>query len=349
MALEKSGAIFVYDQSTSLRYITSMKHSGVLFDNEYFEDSAHEDDRDEISRPAKSRKLGLIALFGLMLTVGISYAANVNLGNQSGIEFGQGVLLTGACDSNISASPTTSFKNDSSTAGFVFAGIKLSGISNACQNKLFILTAWPETSTSLNINSDIPHKSLKFHFDNSGPIADMAGCLSFPSYSVNSADDNRIYASTSNCQWPDPNFDQHNVFSNNVYKFTLETRENTIKRILLKYTKGDARTVGWVFDTGEEIHLSQFNAMTEYPAYLDSLKNSYFSIYLKLDNVEFASASTVASTFNFTSTNGTTCTYAGTVQNGTRSRAPGLGAWWSQFQGIEWVCQFTQNDTLTIS
>lgn len=290
-----------------------------------------------------------IALIAVIGTIGATFAANVNLGSSGQVEFGQGVLVAGACDASITAAPTTTFKNDSVTAGFVFGGVKLSGISENCKNKLFILTAYPETQAALNINSDVPHKSLKFHFDTNGPVADMGGCLTFPGSITNSVDDNRIFASTSNCQWPDPYFDQHNVFANNVYKFTLETRINTIKKVLLKYTKGDGRTIGWVFDTGEEIHQSQFVAMTEYPMYLDTAKNTYYSIFLRLDNTEFASASSLASTFNFSAVSGTTCTYVGTTNPGDRSRAPGFTTGWSQFQGLEWVCKSSQDDTLTIS
>ena len=97
---------------------------------------------------------GLLAVagFAAIAVLGSTLAANISL-NSGTLEFGQGVAVTSACDSDgITATPKAVFSNVAGGGSFNFASVSFSGISTSCANKLFTLNAYGDTSaTPLNI------------------------------------------------------------------------------------------------------------------------------------------------------------------------------------------------------
>ena len=103
----------------------------------------------------KSSTKGLLAIagFAAVAVLGSTLAANISLNSGSAIEFGQGVAVTSACDSDgITATPRSVFANAANAGSFNFATVSFSGISTNCAGKTFTLNAYGDTSaTPLNI------------------------------------------------------------------------------------------------------------------------------------------------------------------------------------------------------
>jgi len=109
------------------------------------------------SRPVRKKSssskvmLGLAGIAAVAL-LGSTLAANISLNSGAGVEFGQGVALTTACDSDITSTPTATFANAANGGAFNFSTVAFSNVSSACLGKTFILKAYGDTSaTPLNI------------------------------------------------------------------------------------------------------------------------------------------------------------------------------------------------------
>ena len=102
------------------------------------------------TRQKKSSTKSLMAAagFAAIAVLGSTLAANISL-NSGTLEFGQGVAVTSACDSDgITATPKAVFANSSGAGQFNFASVAFSGIANNCLNKLFTINAYGDTSAS---------------------------------------------------------------------------------------------------------------------------------------------------------------------------------------------------------
>ena len=105
-------------------------------------------------RKNKTSVRGLVAVAGVAVVavLGSTLAANISL-NSGPIEFGQGVAVATACDTDgITTTPRSTFANSSGGGSFNFASISFSGIADACTGDLFTVNAYGDTSaTPLNI------------------------------------------------------------------------------------------------------------------------------------------------------------------------------------------------------
>ena len=106
------------------------------------------------SRPTRNKNssskvvLGLAGIAAVAL-LGSTLAANISLNSGSAVEFGQGVALTSACDSDgITATPTASFVNAASAGSFNFSTVAFTNISSNCLDKTFTLKAYGDTSAT---------------------------------------------------------------------------------------------------------------------------------------------------------------------------------------------------------
>ena len=105
------------------------------------------------SRPVRKKSssskviLGLAGIAAVAL-LGSTLAANISLNGGSGVEFGQGVALTSACDSSITATPSVSFANAAGGGGFNFTTVALSNVASDCLGKTFTLKAYGDTSAT---------------------------------------------------------------------------------------------------------------------------------------------------------------------------------------------------------
>jgi hypothetical protein len=104
------------------------------------------------SAPKKSnlKSLAGLATVAAVAVLGSTLAANISLGSGTGIEFGQGVQVTSACDSSITLSPKVTFVNGANPV-FMLSTISFSNVdasSSGCQGKTFQLNAYGDTSAT---------------------------------------------------------------------------------------------------------------------------------------------------------------------------------------------------------
>jgi hypothetical protein len=99
------------------------------------------------------KSLAGLATFAAFAVIGSTLAANISLNGGSAIEFGQGVSVTAACDSNgITVTPSVRFVNAANSGTFYLSTIALSGIdftdSTKCVGKTFTLNAYDDSSAT---------------------------------------------------------------------------------------------------------------------------------------------------------------------------------------------------------
>jgi len=124
------------------------------------------------SRPVRKKSssskvmLGLAGIAAVAL-LGSTLAANISLNGGTGVEFGQGVALTTACDSDITSTPTATFVNAAGGGGFNFSTVAFSNVSSACWGKTFTLKAYGDTSATplvLATNGSTTYNQATFTF-----------------------------------------------------------------------------------------------------------------------------------------------------------------------------------------
>ena len=181
----------------------------------------------------KIRHLALISI--ALLPLGYTLAANINLGSDSALEFGQGIVVTTACDDYIRITPGAEFDNRNSN----FFGVKslnLSDVSNNCIGKTFSLNFYGETS-STNSNTFGPIVLTFIDSGTAGLHFELVGRLS----SIASIDQYVIDTSTAGAGnlgsttyrgASSVSFD--NILSSNFYPYKVEeTRRITLQSAML--------------------------------------------------------------------------------------------------------------------
>ena len=107
-------------------------------------------DFEEESAPSRKLQRLLLIPVAAILFFGSTFAANINIGTGSSVEFGQGVQLLATCAPNVPVylRPHNTFVNASGSNGsYKFSGLSLEGIQNSCIGYDFIIRAYGETST----------------------------------------------------------------------------------------------------------------------------------------------------------------------------------------------------------
>jgi hypothetical protein len=112
------------------------------------------------NRPAgKKLKMALATVaIATSLTLSSTLAANINLNNDSNVEFGQGVVATTACDNSIIVTPISTFVNTTGAGEHRFSGLSLSDVdttddandSQGCAAKLFTIKAYKSNGDQLS-------------------------------------------------------------------------------------------------------------------------------------------------------------------------------------------------------
>jgi hypothetical protein len=113
---------------------------------------------DNAATPRRKKNNNLKSLAGLatvaaIAVLGSTLAANLSLNSGGAIEFGQGVSVTSACDSNgITVTPSVRFVNAAGAGTFYLSTIALSGIdltdATKCVGKVFTLNAYDDASAT---------------------------------------------------------------------------------------------------------------------------------------------------------------------------------------------------------
>lgn len=170
------------------------------------------------SRPARKKSssskvmLGLAGIAAVAL-LGSTLAANISLNSGAGVEFGQGVALTTACDDSITSTPSATFVNAAGGGGFNFSTVAFSNVSSACWGKTFTLKAYGDTSaTPLNLTtvSATSYSSATFTFTTASTTSPGIATSSW----TPSASDSRLSLGFTGTQ----------ATSGAVYKLTLESQ-----------------------------------------------------------------------------------------------------------------------------
>ena len=123
--------------------------------DESYDDYAYLEDG-EVGEEEGSSKPFLVKAIAMILAVtGIAYGANIALTSGSGnrAEFGQGYVVTAACDTDgITVIPYAGFVNDTGKGKFTLDSIILEGISKNCATSDFIIQVYGDTGTALTIS-----------------------------------------------------------------------------------------------------------------------------------------------------------------------------------------------------
>jgi hypothetical protein len=115
----------------------------------YFDDPA-----EILETPKPPRKRSTLfgftlALIAAAIFTNSTFAGNISLTSSGTTEFGQGVLVTSACDSNFTIKPGSTFSN--STGNFKLSTLEISALdstSNGCANKALTINFYGDTSTA---------------------------------------------------------------------------------------------------------------------------------------------------------------------------------------------------------
>lgn len=321
-----------------------------LFDEEY---SCEEQEVEK--RTSRSGFIVRIASLLFLGTLGVTLAANINLGTPETQEFGQGVQITSACDSKIKVLPVARYRNDAAVPATYVQSFDFSEISNLCSDKLFVLRAYPETGSALSGNSSMPFRSFKFHFNMGGWVRDDFGCTNFQLTTVGSTESNAAKMDLEYCflNWNGTTngaFDQPPLKANEVYRFTLETRPYTIAKIDLQNTGANSH-LGWAVKSEEGDFISVMSNSSSFPLYPDLAVNDSFIVFGEITSADYGNASRNSNIYTITTSPNVTCTYAGKYQpNSLISQSPFTGKYSpGGYQWVAYSCKATGAGSITLS
>ena len=215
-----------------------VKLSGNENENEYFE---YTDDPDfEEIQPNGGRRLFAFSFYGTLLTLGITFGANIalNSGSGTGLEFGQGKTLTISCQSTVPVvvTPYAGFQNASGGGFFGLDSIILEGVHQECVGKDFIIKVYNNTGdtpltltdSATSVSTYDTFTSTRFYWSDSITVSTMGSQYT----------DVELLNDTSTTTDFDANdtafqitFDADNASNfadtKNAYKITLETAPHT--------------------------------------------------------------------------------------------------------------------------
>jgi len=179
-------------------------------------DYYHDDPEEYSSSRPRKKKTVVLLCFSLIASVlffrGV-FAANINLNTGGKVEFGQGVSISGSCDSSITLTPSAGFSNSQGAGSFYFNKFRLSNIDvAACNGVSFILKAYGSTgSTPLTL----------FSTNTSAVINDTA-----TAFSVAANQSGLTLSDTATAGAFTANFTSPVALASDVYKITVETSGN---------------------------------------------------------------------------------------------------------------------------
>jgi hypothetical protein len=207
-------------------------------ENEYFE---YTDDPDfEEIQPNGGRRLFAFSFYGTLLTLGITFGANIalNSGSGTGLEFGQGKTLTISCQSTVPVvvTPYAGFQNASGGGFFGLDSIILEDVHQGCVGKDFIIKVYNNTGdtpltltdSATSVSTYDTFTSTRFYWSDSITVSTMGSqytdveLLNDTSTTTDFDADDTAFQIT---------FDADNASNfadtKNAYKITLETAPHT--------------------------------------------------------------------------------------------------------------------------
>ena len=207
-------------------------------EDEYFE---YTDDPDfEEVQPRGGRRLFAYSFYGSLLTLGITFGANIaiNSGGGTGIEFGQGVTQTVNCQGNvdITLTPYAGFQNASGGGFFSLDSIILENVHQNCVEKDFIIKVYNNTDSApltltdsaTSVNTYETFTALRFHWSDSVTVSTLGGQYTDVEL-LNDTSESTDF--TTNATAFQITFDADNASNfadtNDAYKITVETAPHT--------------------------------------------------------------------------------------------------------------------------
>ena len=200
------------------------------------------DSGDEAATPNKKKskwlKIGIgVSALVLIPTIGSTLAGSININAGSGVEFGQGVVSTAACDGTITVAPTSELTNsvppslpNGSMPGvapyFSLGAISVSDINGAtCQDVTFIIKAYdiegnPTPLCSLFYFEEgwevIDELYVEFHSGESGSVNKSCGNMNDFDFDADKINDDGYF------EW-EPDLDWLYLDSSKVNTITIES------------------------------------------------------------------------------------------------------------------------------
>jgi hypothetical protein len=205
---------------------------------EYFEYT--DDPEIEEIQPRGGRRLFAFSFYGALLTLGVTFGANIVIGSGSGtgIQFGQGVTQIVNCAGavNITLTPYAGFQNASGGGFFGLDSIILENVHQNCVGDDFIIKVWNNTGdtpltlsdSATSISTYETFNSTRFYWSDSVTVRTMGSQYT----DVELLNDTSTATDfTSNSTAIQITFDGDLAASfadtKNVYKITLETAPHT--------------------------------------------------------------------------------------------------------------------------
>jgi hypothetical protein len=142
-------------------------------------------------KPSKNRLVKILGVGGLIgaVALGSTFASNISLNGDQNVEFGQGVATTTACDNSVTLTPTSTFINSSGAGEFLFTSVSVTGISDECFGKTFVIRAYKDGENSpldlyqtggsaVYSQVEVSDNSGTFSLENAGLLSDDIATLS---------------------------------------------------------------------------------------------------------------------------------------------------------------------------
>jgi hypothetical protein len=206
--------------------------------DEYFDYT--DDPEIEEVKPRGGRRLFAFSFYGALLTLGVTFGANIviNSGGGTGIEFGQGVTQTVNCqgDVDITLTPYAGFQNVSGGGFFSLDSIILENVHQNCVEKDFIIKVYNNTDSApltltdsaTSISTYETFTALRFHWSDSVTVSTLGGQYTDVEL-LNDTSESTDF--TTNATAFQITFDADNASNfadtKNAYKITLETAPHT--------------------------------------------------------------------------------------------------------------------------
>lgn len=206
--------------------------------DEYFE---YTDDPDfEEVQPRGGRRLFAFSFYGALLTLGVTFGANIVIGSGSGtgIQFGQGVtqIVNCAGTTNITLTPYAGFQNATGGGFFGLDSIILENVNKNCEGDNFIIKVWSNTGDTPLVISDSATSvstydtftALRFYWSDSVTVRTLGSQYTDVEFISDTTTATDFDANQTAFQITFDG-DLASSFANtkDVYKITLETAPNT--------------------------------------------------------------------------------------------------------------------------
>jgi len=207
-------------------------------EDEYFE---YTDDPDfEEVQPRGGRRLFAFSFYGALLTLGVTFGANIVLssGSGSGIQFGQGVTQIVNCAGavNITLTPYAGFQNASGGGFFGLDSVILENVHQNCVGDDFIIKVYSNTDNAPLVLSDSAtgvstyqtFTSTRFYWSDSVTVSTMGSQYTDVELLNDTSTSTDFTTNATAIQITfDPDTVANFADTKNVYKITLETAPHT--------------------------------------------------------------------------------------------------------------------------